>query len=344
MTQVNRTILTLDEFTIQSIRTLPHATGELSSLLRDIGLAAKRVNVEVNKAGLVDILGDAGSVNVQGEEVKKLDVYANNQFIGVLQRGVSCAGIASEELDDFLGFDDDASRDSKYVCLFDPLDGSGNIDVNVSIGTIFSIYKRITPLGSPVTLEDFLQPGNRQVAAGYVVYGSSTMLVYATRRGVNGFTLDPSIGEFCLSHPDIKCPEKGKIYSVNHGNFFQYNEGVKKYINLCQNKTKADGGPYTQRYIGSMVADVHRNLIKGGLFMYPGTTDKPKGKLRLLYESNPFAFIVEVAGGRATDGTQRILDIVPTELHQRTPLFIGSKNMMAELESCTGKETVNQPA
>ncbi|TCZ73973.1 class 1 fructose-bisphosphatase [Flaviaesturariibacter aridisoli] len=334
MAPVNRNILTLDEFTLQSIRTLPNATGELSTLLRDIGLAAKRVNVEVNKAGLVDILGDYGTTNVQGEEVKKLDIYANNQFWGVLQRGVSCAGFASEELDDFVAFEDEVSMNSKYVCLFDPLDGSGNIDVNVSIGTIFSIYKRLSPKGTPVVLEDFLQPGAKQVAAGYVVYGSSTMLVYATRRGVNGFTLDPSIGEFCLSHPDIKCPELGKIYSVNHGNFFQYDECVRKYINLCQNKTKDSGGPYTQRYIGSMVADVHRNLIKGGIFMYPGTTDKPKGKLRLLYECNPFAFITEVAGGKATNGKQRILDVVPTELHQRSPFFVGSKGMMAELDEC----------
>ena len=332
MPTVNRAIPTLDEFTIQSLRNLPTATGELSSLLRDIGLAAKRVNVEVNKAGLVDILGDEGTVNVQGEEVKKLDVYANNQFMGVLQRGVSCAGIASEELDDFVAFDDEVSNNSKYVCLFDPLDGSGNIDVNVSIGTIFSVYRRISPKGTPVVKEDFLQKGRAQVAAGYVVYGSSTMLVYATRRGVNGFTLDPAIGEFCLSHPNIKCPETGKIYSVNHGNFFQYSDGVKKYINLCQHKTKDSGGPYTQRYIGSMVADVHRNLIKGGLFMYPGTTDKPKGKLRLLYECNPFAFIAEVAGGRATNGEIPMLDVVPTELHQRSPFFVGSKNMMAELE------------
>jgi fructose-1,6-bisphosphatase I len=265
-------------------------------------------------------------------------VYANNQFMGVLQHGVSCAGIASEELDDFVGFDDEVSRKSKYVCLFDPLDGSGNIDVNVSIGTIFSIYRRVTERGTPVTKEDFLQPGSNQVAAGYIVYGSSTMLVYATRRGVNGFTLDPSIGEFCLSHPDIKCPESGKIYSVNHGNFFQYNEGVRKYINQCQNKTKDNGGPYTQRYIGSMVADVHRNLIKGGIFMYPGTTDKPKGKLRLLYECNPFAFIVEVAGGKATNGSMPILDIEPTELHERAPFFVGSKKMMEELEACM-KET-----
>lgn len=230
MNPINRQILTLDEFTIQSLRQFPQATGELSSLLRDIGLAAKRVNVEVNKAGLVDILGDHGTMNVQGEEVKKLDVYANNQFMGVLQHGVSCAGIASEELDDFVGFDDVISRNSKYVCMFDPLDGSGNIDVNVSIGTIFCIYRRVSERGTPVVREDFLQKGRDQVAAGYIVYGSSTMLVYATRRGVNGFTLDPSIGEFCLSHPDIKCPDAGKIYSVNHGNFFQYSEGVRKYI------------------------------------------------------------------------------------------------------------------
>jgi fructose-1,6-bisphosphatase I len=334
MSALNRHVLTLDEFTIQQLRQFPQATGELSSLLRDIGLAAKRVNVEVNKAGLVDILGDAGTTNVQGEDVKKLDVFANNQFVGVLRHGISCAGIASEELDDFLAFDDEVSKNSKYVCLFDPLDGSGNIDVNVSIGTIFSIYRRVSDRGTLVTREDFLQKGRNQVAAGYIVYGSSTMMVYATRRGVNGFTLDPSIGEFCLSHPDIKCPPNGKIYSVNHGNFFQYEEGVRKYINTCQNKSKETGGPYTQRYIGSMVADVHRNLIKGGIFMYPGTIDKPKGKLRLLYESNPFAYIVEMAGGKATNGRQPILEIEPSELHQRTPLFIGSKEMMEELEEC----------
>ncbi len=333
---VNRKILTLDEFTIQQLRHIPGATGELSSLLRDIGLASKRVNVEVNKAGLVDILGDAGSVNVQGEDVKKLDVYANDQFTGVLQHGISCAGIGSEELDDFIAFDDSVSKNSKYVCLFDPLDGSGNIDVNVSIGTIFGVYKRVTPKGSKATKEDFLQKGTQQVAAGYIVYGSSTMLVYATRRGVNGFTLDPSIGEYTLSHPDIKCPTTGKIYSVNHGNFFQYEESVKQYINVCQKKDKTNGGPYTQRYVGSMVADVHRNLIKGGIFMYPGTLAKPKGKLRLQYECNPFAFIVGVAGGKATDGKQRILDIQPTELHQRTPMFIGSKEMMEELETFLG--------
>jgi len=328
---INRKIQTLDEFTIQQMRDFPNATGELSGLLRDIGLAAKRVNVEVNKAGLVDILGDAGTMNVQGEEVKKLDIFANNQFMGVLQHGISCAGIGSEELDDIVVFDDEISNKSKYVCLFDPLDGSSNIDVNVSIGTIFSVFRRVTELGKPATKADFLQKGIHQVAAGYVIFGSSTMLVYATKRGVNGFTLDQSIGEFTLSHPDIKCPETGKIYSVNHGNFFQYEQHVQKYITLCQNKNKDNGGPYTQRYIGSMVADVHRNLIKGGIFMYPGTTDKPKGKLRLLYECNPFAYIVEMAGGIATNGTDRILEIEPTEIHQRTPMFIGSKLMMEEL-------------
>src|SRR5690349_22805680 len=240
---INRKVLTLDEFTIQQLRHIPNATGELSSLLRDLGLAAKRVNVEVNKAGLVDILGDAGSVNVQGEDVKKLDVFANNQFTGVLQHGISCAGIASEELDDYVAFDDVVSKNSKYVCLYDPLDGSGNIDVNVSIGTIFSVYRRVSEKGTIASEKDFLQAGKYQVAAGYIVYGSSTMLVYATRRGVNGFTLDPSVGEFCLSHPNIQCPASGKIYSVNHGSFFRYSESIRAYINACQKKEKDSGGP-----------------------------------------------------------------------------------------------------
>ncbi|MFZ4769647.1 MAG: class 1 fructose-bisphosphatase [Ferruginibacter sp.] len=329
---INRKVQTLDEFTLQQLRDFPLATGELSSLLRDIGLAAKRIHVEVNKAGLVDILGDTGSTNVQGEEVKKLDVFANNQMVGVLRHGISCAGIGSEELDDIVVFDDETSNKSKYVCLFDPLDGSSNIDVNVSIGTIFSVFKRVSELGKPAIEADFLQAGSNQVAAGYIIYGSSTMLVYATRRGVNGFTLDQSIGEFTLSHPDMKCPETGKMYSVNHGNFFQYEERVKKYITACQMKDSTNGGPYTQRYIGSMVSDVHRNLIKGGIFMYPGILDKPKGKLRLMYECNPCAFIVEVAGGKATNGQMRILDIVPTKLHQRTAFFTGSLKMMEELE------------
>lgn len=334
MNNVSRRILTLDEFTIFQKRNIPNATGELSALLRDIGLAAKRVNVEVNKAGLVDILGDFGTTNVQGEDVKKLDIYANDQFMGVIRHGISCAGIASEEMDDYVAFDDEISMQSKYVCSFDPLDGSSNIDVNVSIGTIFGVYWRKTKPGEMACEEDFLQAGTNLVAAGYVIYGSSTMLVYATRRGVQGFTLDPAIGEFTLSHPDMKFPEQGKIYSVNHGNFFEYEQGVQQYINLCQKKNKTNGGPYTQRYIGSMVADLHRNLIKGGIFMYPGTTNQPEGKLRLMYECNPFAFIVGVAGGRAISAKgQRILDIEPASLHQRSPFFAGSKAMMDELET-----------
>jgi fructose-1,6-bisphosphatase I len=330
---INRQVLTLDEFTIQQYRKIPNATGELSNLLRDIGLAAKRINVEVNKAGLVDILGDDGSTNIHGENVKKLDVFANNQLVGVLQHGISCAGIGSEEMDDIVVFNDEVSNNSKYIVMFDPLDGSSNIDTNASIGTIFGVYRRVSKLGSPCAKDDFLQAGINQVAAGYIVYGSSTIFVYATRRGVNGFTLDPSIGEFCLSHPDMHCPETGKIYSVNHGNFFLYDLPVKKYIDSCQKRTKENGGPYTQRYIGSMVSDLHRTLIKGGIFMYPGMIDKPQGKLRLMYECNPFAFIIEVAGGKATSGTQRILDIQPEKLHQRTPLFIGSKSMVEEVES-----------
>lgn len=328
----NRKFFTLDEFTIKQLRDFPRATGELSGLMRDIGLAAKRVNVEVNKAGLADILGEAGKENVQGEIVQKLDEFANNQFIGVLHHGINCAGVGSEENDDIVVFDDELSNKSKYVVLMDPLDGSGNIDVGVSIGTIFGIYRRVTEQGTPCTIKDFLQPGRNQVAAGYIVYGSSTLLVYGTRRGINGFTLDPSVGEFCLTSPNIICPAQGRIYSVNHGNFFQYDEGVRAYINSCQKKDKTNGGPYTQRYIGSMVSDVHRNLVKGGIFMYPGTINKPKGKLRLLYECNPFAFIAEVAGGRATDGNSRILDIQPYELHQRSPFFVGSSGMMDELE------------
>jgi fructose-1,6-bisphosphatase I len=259
-----------------------------------------------------------------------MDVFANNQLTGVLRHGISCAGVASEELESCIAFEDSISKNSKYICVYDPLDGSGNIDVNISIGTIFGIYRRISPPGTPVTLDDFLQPGIKQIAAGYIVYGSSTMFVYATRRGVNGFTLDPATGEFCLSHPDIHCPKVGDAYSVNHGNFFWYDKGVQNYINFCQQN---DNKHYTQRYTGSMAADVHRTLIKGGIFMYPGTTSHPNGKLRLLYECNPFAFITEIAGGRATNGKQRILEIIPSALHQRSPLFIGSAGMMDKLET-----------
>ncbi len=324
----SRKLITLDEFTIQQTREFPKATGELSALLRDISLACKLINKQVNKAGLVDIIGQYGATNVQGEEQMKLDVYADEMLINVLRSSNDCAGIASEENDSFIAFEDPYSVHSKYVVLFDPLDGSSNIDVNASIGTIFSIYRRVSPLGQPCTAEDFLQPGNKLMAAGYVIYGSSTMLVYATKLGVNGFTLEPSIGEFCLSHPSLKCKENGKIYSLNQGNSNLYEEGMKRFLAYCMEVNKEEGRPYSHRYIGSMVADLHRTLIKGGIFIYPADQKNKNGKLRLQYECNPMAFIVEAAGGGASDGKGRILDILPTELHQRVPIFIGSKNMV----------------
>ncbi len=324
----SRKLMTLDEFTIQETRKFPQATGELSSILRDIGLACKMINKQVLKAGLVDILGKHGATNVQGEEQMKLDVYANDTLISVLQNSADCAGIASEENDEFVCFGDEFSQASKYVVLFDPLDGSSNIDVNAPIGTIFSIYRRVSELGTPCTPEDFLQPGNKLMAAGYVIYGSSTMMVYATKLSVNGFTLEPSIGEFCLSHPNMQCPEKGKIYSINQGNTCKYDEGTKNFLNYCMESNKEEGRPYSHRYIGSMVADMHRTLIKGGIFMYPADKSNAKGKLRLQYECNPMAFLVEAAGGVASDGNGRILDIQPSELHERAPIYIGSKNLV----------------
>lgn len=324
-------LITLDEFTIQETRQFPQATGELSALLRDIGLACKLINKQVNKAGLVDILGAHGAVNVQGEEQMKLDVYANDILVSVLRNSADCAGIASEEEDDCVCFDDEHSLQSKYVVLFDPLDGSSNIDVNAPIGTIFSIYRRISPLGQCSTEEDFLQPGNKLMAAGYVIYGSSTMLVYATKLGVNGFTLEPSIGEWCLSHPALKCPEKGKIYSVNGGNWNKYDERLQNFLWWCMDIDKETSRPYSHRYIGSMVADLHRTIIKGGIFLYPADSSAKKGKLRLMYECNPMAFLVEAAGGIATTGTKRILDVEPEELHQRVPIFIGSKNLVEKV-------------
>jgi fructose-1,6-bisphosphatase I len=326
-------IKTLGEFIIEKQTDFPFASGDLTKLLSSIRLAAKIINREVNRAGLAnDILGAAGSENIQGEAQQKLDIYADNQMIYALKaRGEVCA-IASEENDDFVIFDSDLSKNGKYIVLFDPLDGSSNIDVNVSIGTIFSIFRRLDD-SKPVGIEDFLQPGNKQVAAGYVIYGSSTMLVYTTGNGVNGFTLDPSIGTFCLSHPNIRMPENGKIYSINEGNFNQMQEGVKNYIRYCQEDDKASSRPYSGRYIGSLVADFHRNLLKGGIYIYPGTQKAPEGKLRLLYECNPLAMIAEQAGGKASTGTQRILDIQPDKLHQRVPFFVGSKNMVEQAES-----------
>lgn len=320
-------VKTLGQFIIEKQADFPYAKGELSRLLSDIGIAAKIVNREVNKAGLVEILGETGEINVQGEKVKKLDVFANEQFIAALKAGGEVCAIASEENDEIIPIDTAISKSAKYVVAIDPLDGSSNIDVNVSVGTIFSIYRRKS-LSGPGTLEDFMQRGTEQVAAGYVIYGSSCMLVYTTGKGVNGFTLDPSIGEFCLSHPNMKTPPDGTIYSINEGNYLHFPEGVKKFIKFCQEEDKTTSRPYSSRYIGSGVADIHRNLISGGIYIYPTTTKSPKGKLRLLYECNPLAFIVEQAGGKATDGFRRIMDIDIKELHQRTPLFIGSANMV----------------
>lgn len=327
----SKKITTLGQFIIEKQADFPYAKGELSRLLRDIGIAAKIVNREVNKAGLVNILGETGTRNIQGEEVKKLDVFANDQFIAALQSGGECCVVASEENEEIIGIDSEVSRNAKYVVALDPLDGSSNIDVNVSIGTIFSIYRR-NSFSGPGTLTDVLRRGAEQVAAGYVIYGSSTMLVYTTGKGVNGFTLDPSIGEFCLSHPEMRIPVDGTCYSINEGNYAHFPDGVKRYIKYCQEEDPATKRPYSSRYIGSMVADLHRNLIKGGIFIYPATAGAPKGKLRLVYECNPMAFIIEQAGGRATDGFSRILDIEVQALHQRIPIFIGSENMVRKAE------------
>ncbi|UIR56781.1 class 1 fructose-bisphosphatase [Sphingobacterium sp. SRCM116780] len=323
---------TLGQFIIEKQADFPFAKGELSRLLRDIGIAAKMVNREVNKAGLADLLGGYGETNVQGEVQQKLDVYADVQFISALQRGGECCYVASEEHE--LGIDlshDFVSKNAKYIVCIDPLDGSSNIDVNVSVGTIFSIYRRGGTEGITMA-NDLLQQGKQQVAAGYIIYGSSTMLVYTTGNGVNGFTLDPSIGEFCLSHPNMKIPDNGQIYSINEGNYIKFPQAIKNYIKYCQIEDAETKRPYISRYIGSMVADIHRNLIRGGVFIYPETLSFPKGKLRLMYECNPMAFIIEQAGGKATTGSERILDIQPTELHQRIPIVIGSRKMVEKVE------------
>lgn len=323
---------TLGEFIIGNQKDFPYAKGELSALLSSIRLAGKMVNQEINKAGLAEILGKFGSDNVQGEEQMKLDVLANDLFISTLRSRGEICGIASEEMEDFVSFEDEIHKDAKYVVLIDPLDGSSNIDVNVTVGTIFSIYRRISEPGTPATLEDFLQSGNRQVAAGYLAYGTSTMLVFTTGNGVNGFTYDPGIGSFFLSHPKMQIPEDGKIYSINEGNYVHFPEGVKKYIKWCQELDPATNRPLTSRYIGSLVADFHRNLLKGGVYIYPKGTKAPKGKLRLLYECNPMAFLMEQAGGAASDGYTRIMDLNPAELHERVPFFCGSKTMVEKAE------------
>jgi len=337
MSQKNQT---LGEFIIENQTSFKYTSGELSRLINSIRLAAKVVNHEVNKAGLVDIIGAYGDTNIHGEEQQKLDVYANEKFIQTLTKRNIVCGIASEEEDDFITINSqDENNQNKYVVLIDPLDGSSNIDVNVSVGTIFSVYRRVTPIGTPVTIDDFLQKGNQQVAAGYIIYGTSTMLVYTTGVGVNGFTLNPAIGTFYLSHPDMKFPKDGKIYSVNEGNYIHFPQGIKDYIKYCQ--MEEGNRPYTSRYIGSLVSDFHRNMIKGGIYIYPSTSKNPNGKLRLLYECNPMAFIAEQANGKASDGFTRILDIQPTELHERVPFICGSKSMVEKAEEFMQQVTVS---
>lgn len=314
---------TLDRFIMRKQEDFPFATGELSQLLRDIALAAKIVNREINRAGLMDVSGAYGQQNVQGEDQQKLDVIANIRFIRALRNGGEVCTIISEEEDDIIHT---GNTRGKYIVAIDPLDGSSNIDVNVSIGTIFSIYRRLSNVGEDGTEADCLQNGTHQIAAGYIVYGSSTMLVYTTGHGVNGFTYEPSLGEFFLSHPNMTTPKTGTIYSCNEGGYNSFPEGVKNYLSYC----KENG--YSGRYIGSLVADFHRNMIKGGVYIYPATAKSPNGKLRLLYECNPLAFIVEQAGGKASDGSRRIMEVEPTELHQRSPLILGSAEMVDKVE------------
>lgn len=320
---------TLGEFLIATQQKHPNSTGEFSRLIHALRLAAKVVSHEVNKAGIVDILGEAGATNAQGESQQKLDVFAHDLFIKALtNRNIVC-GIASEETEDFVKVNSSSGKGNNYVVLIDPLDGSSNIDVNVSVGTIFSIYKRKTPTNQDVVLADFLQPGIDQVAAGYILYGTSTMLVYSTGDGVNGFTLNPAIGTFYLSHPNIKLPSSGHIYSINEANFSTFPEQIKQYL---INQKKQDP-LYSTRYIGSMVSDIHRNIFKGGIFLYPPNAKHPNGKLRLLYECNPMAFLIEQAGGLAISMRQRILEINPTKLHQRVPFFCGNKEMIKALKT-----------
>lgn len=314
--------VTLDRYIMRKQSAFSFATGELSQLLRDIALAGKIINLEINRAGLIDVTGGMGNQNVQGEAQQKLDVIANIRFIRALVNGGETCAIISEEDEDIIYT---GNNNGKYVVAMDPLDGSSNIDVNVSVGTIFSIYRRVTPIGSKATLEDFLQGGHKQVAAGYILYGSSTMFVYTTGSGVSGFTYEHSLGEFFLSHPEMITPPQGTIYSCNDGNFRDFPPSIQTYMEEMRGKG------YSSRYIGSLVADLHRNLLKGGIYMYPPLTKSPEGKLRLLYECYPLAFLVEQAGGKACNAKQRIMDIKPLSIHQRSPLYIGSAEMVSEL-------------
>lgn len=324
--------ITLGEFIVENQKDFQYAKGELSGLLSSIKLAGKVVNQAINKAGLAEILGKAGKQNVQGESQAKLDVMANEAFVETLKNRGEICGIVSEEVEDFIAFDGDINKNAKYVVLMDPLDGSSNIDVGITVGTIFSIYRRKSKVGTKVELDDFLQPGTEQVAAGYILYGTSTLLVYTTGNGVNGFTFDPGIGSFFLSHPTIKIPKTANIYSVNEGNYVHFPTGVKKFIKWLQELDEEDKRPYTARYTGSLVADFHRNILLGGVYFYPEGTKDPEGKLRLLYECNPIAFITEQAGGKSTNGKMRIMEIQPKALHERVPFYCGNKNLVEKAE------------
>jgi len=342
-TATSRKLVTLDEYIIQTQNKFPGATGELSQLLRDIGLAAKIISREVNKAGITNLLGVDGSKNVHGESVKRLDLFADQQLISALDRSMITCMVISEENDGIVRLN---SEGGKYIVYMDPLDGSSNIDVNVSIGSIFSIYMRQPRFENKLVEEDALQPGVRQVAAGYVLYGSSTIMVYTTGLGVSSFTLDPSIGEFILSKDNFKIPKEGNIYSINEGSYNSWAEGLKQYIKYCQVEDEATNRPYTARYIGSMVADLHRTLIKGGIFIYPASTKYPEGKLRLMYECNPHSYIIEQAGGMAIDGKERIMEKKPTTIHERSPIYIGSpenvKKAKELLDQYENKESVKE--
>jgi fructose-1,6-bisphosphatase I len=331
---MNPKFITLFRHIIEAERQHPEATGELSDLLADIALACKLISLEVNRAGLIDILGFAGTENVHGENVKKLDVYAHDTLVSAMKASGHLCAVASEESENFIPLDEKFMGEkpiSKYICHFDPLDGSSNIEANISIGTIFSIYRRKS-LSGPGTVEDVLQKGTEQVAAGYVIYGSSTILVYTTGEGAHGFTLDPTVGEFLLCYENLMIPKKSKTYSINEGNYSKWSPNLRKYIDRLKEDKPEEGFPYTARYVGSLVADFHRNLLYGGIFLYPADKKNTNGKLRIMYEANPLAFIIEQAGGRATNGKQRILDVEPQNLHERTPLFIGSEDDVREVE------------
>lgn len=326
-------LMTLEQFIIDRQEQFPHSTGSFSRLLRDVSLAAKIITRNIQRAGILDVLGETGSINVQGEQQKKLDRIAHRELVRALRKGGECCLIGSEEQPDAIPLDPNAETRDRYAVFFDPLDGSSNIDVNASVGTIFSVY--LLPEEGEINdaMDVALQRGTKQVAAGYVAYGSSTMFVFTTGNGVNGFTLDPSIGEFLLSHPDLRIPDDGTMYSANEADVEDFSSELQEFLRWLKRKNPETGQRIRARYIGSFVSDFHRNLLSGGLYMYPSTPYHPDGKLRLMYEANPMAFLVEQAGGRATDGRRRILDIEPRELHQRTPLFIGSAPMVEAAEA-----------